>query len=56
VTVDIVPLGIVEPQWPYPPDDAIAMAGDWNAIAARNNRVNLRISPLPGGAPGPRVN
>ena len=45
VELSIVPVGIFEPRLPYPPDAAITIAGDWNAIAAKNNRVELRLVP-----------
>ena len=44
VELSIVPVGIFEPRLPYPPDAAIAMAGDWNAIAAMNNRVEMQVT------------
>ena len=44
VELSIVPVGIFEPRLPYPPDAAIAMAGDWNTIAAMNNRVEMQVT------------
>jgi CheY-like chemotaxis protein len=44
IRVSIVPIGVFEPRLPYPPDTQITMAADWNHIAARNNRVEMRVS------------
>jgi hypothetical protein len=38
-------VGVFEPIAAYPPDTEITRAGDWNRIAARNQRVELILNP-----------
>lgn len=45
VRVEILSLGDDQPLIPYPPPQGIATAGHWNAIAARNNRIEVQLIP-----------
>ena len=45
IHIKLVPVGVFEPIAAYPPDTEITRAGDWNRIAARNQRVELIFNP-----------
>jgi CheY-like chemotaxis protein len=45
IRIKLVPVGVFEPIASYPPDTEITRAGDWNRIAARNQRVELVLKP-----------
>jgi CheY-like chemotaxis protein len=45
IHIKLVPVGVFEPIAAYPPDTEITRAGDWNRIAARNQRVELILNP-----------
>ncbi len=47
IRYDIVSLGNSDPAMPYPTSVANVTAGTWNAIAARNNRVEISVLPDP---------
>jgi hypothetical protein len=52
VRVELVPLGNLRPRTPYPVPDARTTAGEWNAIARANHRVDVRLvadAPPPAG-------
>ncbi len=45
ISIKLVPVGVFEPLAPYPADSDIPLAGDWNRIAARNQRVEMILRP-----------
>jgi CheY-like chemotaxis protein len=45
ISIKLVPVGVFEPLAPYPADSDIPLAGDWNQIAARNQRVEMMLRP-----------
>lgn len=45
VDVEIDPVGVADPLFNYPPQQQIRTAGDWNRIAALNNRVEMIVEP-----------
>jgi len=45
--INIVPVGTADPVQPYPPANHVTLAAEWNGIAARNQRVETRISLSP---------
>lgn len=45
VSIKLVPVGVFEPLAPYPADSDNPLAGDWNRIAARNQRVEMMLRP-----------
>jgi hypothetical protein len=47
IRVEVEPYGSGEPAIPYPYQAAEVMAGDWNEVAALNNRVDVRLLPDP---------
>jgi DNA-binding response OmpR family regulator len=47
IRVEIEPRGDRLPQSEYPAQDRVATAGDWNRIAALNNRVSVTLIPAP---------
>jgi CheY-like chemotaxis protein len=47
IRVQLVNRGVDAPYYQYPAEDKVRMVGDWNRIAQRNNRVQLRIIPDP---------
>jgi CheY-like chemotaxis protein len=51
ITIKLVPVGVFEPLAVYPADSEIPQAGDWNRIAARNQRVEMTLRPEPSSVP-----
>ncbi len=51
ITIKLVPVGVFEPLAAYPGDTDIPQAGDWNRIAARNQRVEMTLRPAPLSSP-----
>ncbi len=47
ISIKLVPVGVFEPLAVYPADSEIPQAGDWNRIAARNQRVEMTLRPEP---------
>lgn len=45
IRLEIEALGDRNPYRPYPPHDQVASAGDWNRIAAENNRITVSLIP-----------
>ncbi|MBK8306436.1 MAG: response regulator [Gammaproteobacteria bacterium] len=45
IRLEIEALGDRNPYRPYPPHDQVASAGDWNRIAAENNRITVSVTP-----------
>lgn len=45
INIQLQTRGTTEPKVAYPSLDAISTAGEWNAIARQNNRVEYRLSP-----------
>lgn len=46
IRIELVPLGAAEPKWDYPSDPTIS-ASQWNAVAQRNQRVQVVLLPSP---------
>lgn len=44
IQVELVPLGAAEPKWDYPSDPTVS-AGQWNAVAQRNQSVQIVLLP-----------
>lgn len=44
IQIELVPLGAAEPKWDYPSDPAVS-AGQWNAVAQHNQRVQIVLVP-----------
>ncbi len=45
IRVEVEALGDRNPHRPYPPHEQVASAGDWNRIAAQNNRITVSLTP-----------
>jgi CheY-like chemotaxis protein len=45
ISIKLVPVGIFEAASAYPADSGIPLAGDWNQIAAHNQRVEILLRP-----------
>lgn len=45
IAIDVIAFGATKPAFSYPEDVDLATAGDWNYIAALNNRVEFEIRP-----------
>lgn len=45
IRIEVVPHGDTDPGAEYPRQDEVGSAGDWNRIAARNNRIDVRLIP-----------
>lgn len=52
IRLQVTDVGNVEPRFPYPPGQQAVSAGDWNQVAARNHRVEVRLLPEPWQPPG----
>lgn len=45
IALSVIPFGSTDPIVPYPPEAAIATAGEWNTIADINNRIEVELRP-----------
>jgi hypothetical protein len=52
IRVELAPAGNLRPRKPYPLPDATTTAGEWNAVARANNRVDVRLFADPPAAAG----